>query len=182
LENYWCDLMCERAANGDSNTAAAATGRAAFLALAGCLLACWPVAASLAGDRRLARWARASGVLAAAAVVVFAVLPFDTQPRLHAVATLAAGVSGLAAILLLLIGELERAPRLGWRHVWGAGLVVIGGVNAALYIVCVVSDVPSVVLPVVQKAGSLFLVLWVVTTLLAALRPRTAATSPASGQ
>jgi hypothetical protein len=165
--NYWCDLMRAEGMNGAPNGTAAALAKGAFCALALSLAAYWRVAASLLPSPRAARWGVVCGTLASAGVVLVAALPHDSQRWGHSVSTLAAGGFGFLAVLVLVAGGLHAAPRLRWRHVWGAALLAAAVSNLGIYADLVLrGDRDSALLPAVQECATLFLVLWMVATLL----------------
>jgi MFS family permease len=168
LVNYWCDLMRTEAVNGLPNATSAALAKSAFGALAASLSVYWWVAASLLTSARLARWGIASGVLASVSVVLMLVLPYDTQPRLHAVTTLSAGGFGFLATLFIMVGSLRSGAIARWRHAWGAALLVAAIANIVVYADIVLRDNrDSATLPVIQKFGTLFFALWMTATVLA---------------
>ena len=178
--NYWCDLLRIMALNGAPNPTSAVLARIAFGALAVSLSAHWWVAASLLTSPSLAQWGAASGTVSAVGVAFLALFPYHTQPLLHSVTTLSAGGFGLAAAVLIILGNLQlpRGHVSSWRHAWGASLVAAAVVNILVYVDIVVrGDRDSAILPIAQELGTVFLVLWMVTTLLdARRRSRQAAT------
>lgn len=171
--NYWCDLMRTTALNGAPNPIAAVLARIAFGALAASLSAYWWVAASLLASPSLARWGAASGTVSAVGVALVAVFPYETQRLLHSMTTLSAGGFGFAAAVFMVVGNVQspRAHVSRWRHAWGASLVMAAMVNILVYVDIVArGDRDSAILPMAQELGTVFLVLWMVTTLLEARR------------
>jgi hypothetical protein len=163
--NYWCDLMRTVAPDGRPNAAAATLAQGAFAALALSLAAFWPAAASLATPR-LARWGLRCGLLASAGVALVALTPYDTQREWHAVSTLGAGGTGVAAAVLLVAGSLRAGPLARWRHAWSAALLAASAANIVVYTDCVLRQRESAALPVIQLAATVFLVLWMASTAL----------------
>lgn len=80
-------------------------------------------------------------------------------------------IVGLAVFVILGTVQSPRGHVSHWRHLWGVSLVAAAVVNILVYIEIVArGDRDSVILPIAQELGTVFLVLWMVTTLLEARR------------
>ncbi len=173
--NFWCDLLRSKAINGAENGTGKWLASVAFGALGIALWPYWWVAASvLTGPRRTA--VALMGTLSAASLAALALLPSDRQPIWHGVVALSGGLLGIGAALLCVSAWLPSEPRFGMRRVSGGAALLLGLLNAALYVhVAYAGGQESMAQPVVQKLATLALVAWMLSTIQRAwLRVRTA--------
>lgn len=108
--NFWCDLERQPAYNGDPNQLAPRFAQLAMVWLAFGIGAYFVLAPRLfSGARWLGRAVTAAGLCGALGLVLVAGLSSQSFPTLHGVAVLAAGPTGLAAVLGTVVG-LARSP------------------------------------------------------------------------
>ncbi len=112
--NYLCDLARRVALNGTPNPVGSALAQASMLALALGLVPFWRLLPDFFGARpRLGTWVRVLGQVAVAASFAVVLLPADRFSEVHGLAIVVAGVPGLFAALLAVVGLAgeERSPR-----------------------------------------------------------------------
>jgi hypothetical protein len=109
---YLCDLARTVALNGQPNPLGSALARGSMLVLAlGLLFFFWVLARMLATRARLGPWIRLLGTLGVVATVFVVVLPADRFSGVHGAAIVAAGVPGLTAALLAVLGFAREGSR-----------------------------------------------------------------------
>ena len=169
--NYWCDLMRTETPAEAPNRTAASFGRASFLCFAVALYLFWPLAADLVRSHVRRRWIRGLGRTGAAMLVLMTLASYDGARLVHVVTSLAAGSATSFAALITIASTLRDGPAGPVRH--GFGLLFLGAAawNIALYVdIVFVRPGDSAAMPIVQKAGSVFAVAWLVATVLEARR------------
>jgi hypothetical protein len=147
-ENYWCNLLSEKALNGAPNTARPLAYAACTL-MALSLAAFWILFPKAAGMSLRARW------LTAAAGVLSMIFSFFLPTPYHdTIVNVSAGL-GLIAMGGVFVG----LKRCGWTRLYYYGLVIVGlvGLNNLFYH----NDALWPRLPLVQKATMLYLLGWI---------------------
>jgi len=159
-ENFWCDLLRERALNGHPNPVASELALLGMVAFGATTLLHWLVLA-----RRLAaswaRWVLATGILSSLAVVLLALTPSDRFSALHAAAVVGAGPAFFAAAIAGALGQWrdpERRRVASWALV-GVGLTVVNVVQYARQVYGGADY--AVWLPAIQKGATLCFVAWI---------------------
>jgi hypothetical protein len=167
--NYWSDLVRAEALNGMSNAVGRLVAQAGLAAMAAALLVFFRLATRLVSGGAARRLTQSAGVASALCVLLMALLPHAGFRRAHTVLTLAGGGSGLLAALVVVLHGARDGGTM--RRIFDALLVLSASSNLALYAVLVLSGGgDSAALPVIQKAATLVLVLWMVVTSYAAAR------------
>ena len=147
-QNYWCNLLNEKAINGQHNTARP-IAFAAMLILGLTLITFWYMFPKLANFKSKERYfIQVCGFLA----ISISIFIFTS---LHDTIINVAGVFGLIAIAGTLIG----LRKLGWTGLFYMGLfvVILIGVNNLLYY----QKNLMYYLPVVQKITFVYFLLWI---------------------
>ena len=168
VRNYWCDLMRRDAINGEANPGSF-VAKASFCAI-GLSVASLFHAAGVLVPRKTATLASRGGVVTAVFVVLVAAVAYEEFRVFHAAASMSAGVFGLSTLVLVVKGSWGAQDLRAARRVLGALLFASGGVTAAVYANAIYHQDHSAVLPVAQKVATVFIVLWVATTAVAAKR------------
>ncbi len=167
--NYLCDLASELAVNGASNARGAASARVGMLVMSVAVALFWlllPVSIGMRGVG--ARVIQIGGCLSALGVAVVPV----TTGALHAPALflslgpgLVAGIVGFTALV--------RANRRSTMLAVATGAVISGVTGALVYAAKLTGHLPptSPLIPVFQRAATMFLIAWMVAVAWAVLRP-----------
>jgi hypothetical protein len=158
LHNYWCDLMGEKADNGEINGASpVAITAQAVLSLA--LVVFWMICPSVFPDRRVAGVVTVLGV-----VSMFTCLFLFTS--YHDTVIDVAGFTGASAMLLTFV----QLYKLGKRKLLFYGILcfIFFGLNYAIYLTRI--GIP--VLPVIQKFTFLLALGWFAAMNIMVLRTR----------
>jgi hypothetical protein len=161
LRNFLCDLMAPAALNGEPNPVGALAAPIGLLLFVAGVAVFWCILPWLfVPGSRLAGPVRALGLVS---IVGMAAVPI--APRsLHATAIFAGGVPGIAAAILGVIA-LRSAGRPERRlAALGAVTLAVALVDGVLYAVVVSrpAEPLPLALPLLQRAASLLLVLWVI--------------------
>ncbi|MCB9896599.1 MAG: DUF998 domain-containing protein [Planctomycetes bacterium] len=169
LRNVWCDLMRSEAVDGSPNGLARRLAQAAFTALALALGPFFGLAARLVPEGRTRGAVRLAGGASALFVLLTAALPYDGYRPAHSAATLAAGSLGFVATLLVALRRTRERDLL--PLVLDAAVVLAFVTNIAVYAPLVLDGGgDGAALPIVQKAGTLLLVAWMVVVARAGAR------------
>ena len=158
--NYLCDLERTVARNGQPNPLGSALARAAVLVLASGLVFVWWIVPRLSrGSPRLGRAARVLGAVTVPGMLAVGLFPADRFPTWHPIEMILAGLPGLAAAAIAVLGlALEKpAPRVA--VVVGGAAVVTAGVDFALYVRQLVGDGPGPTAGAILERVALILVL-----------------------
>jgi hypothetical protein len=158
--NYLCDLERGVALNGEPNPLGSALARTAMSALAAGLLPFfWLVSTLFPSRPRLGRCVRVLGVVTVVAIEVVVFLPADRFAGIHGVAVVAAGIPGLAAGILAVIGLVaERGAPRAARAI-GLAALAVATVDFGLFLPEVLTPAASHVAVAVLERVSTFLVL-----------------------
>jgi hypothetical protein len=174
-KNFLCDLEWEAGLNGLPNPGSRAM-KLGMIALSVAFAPLWYILPRLFGrgdGGTLGRAVQTTGIISALGTLAVPLTPSDRFGAWHSLAVVVAGISGLFAAILAVVGlfRYERAPKPAARI--GAAMLLTAAFDLALYVRLVVTkgDVP-LVLPVVQKVA-LFLTLAFMTVVsIAVLRDR----------
>ncbi|MRG92404.1 hypothetical protein [Polyangium spumosum] len=183
FRNFLCDLTADRALDGRTNPGAW-LAKAGMMALAAGTLPFWFLVTRLFAARvGLSVAVRVFGLASALAATLVPLAPSQRYGLLHALLILVAGAPGLVAAALATFGLLSAkgGPRAPARL--AACTVGLAALDGALYAAHVASgeEVPSALLPALQKLAALALVAWMTGTavITATLnRPSSRRTSP----
>ena len=164
MHNFLCDLLEPVALDGRANAAAARAAMSAMVVVgAGLAVTWWLVPALFPADaRRLARAVRLLGGVSTAGVVAVPLMPATSWYRTHAAIVLVAGVTGLAAAIVAVVGlaRARSAPALTWI---GAAMIGVVVADIALYAhQLVVVGNPSIWLSLLEVVATALLVVWLV--------------------
>lgn len=159
--NYLCDLSRGVALNGEPNQRAAALAQAAMTALTlGLVPLWWSLPQFLRSRPLLGRMARALGSIAAAGTLAVIWMPSDRFGPLHGIAIMLAGAPGLTALLLAVYGLLREEPAPRLAAVLGGAMLVVAGVDFALYVKYFGIDAAPVAIPILERIANFLLLLW----------------------
>lgn len=170
--NFWCDLLRQPAYNGDPNPIAPrfaqlamawlALGIAAYFVLAPRLFRC---------RRRLGQAVTAAGLCGAVGLVVVAAISSGSFPRLHGVAVITAGPTGLGAVLGTIVGLARSPERSRSAVVLGVAMLVVASFTLTQFIREFACSVPSSEwLPRSQKVATVLALGWMWVVSAAAVR------------
>lgn len=160
--NFWCDLLRERAYNGQPNLLAPSLAQAAMLTLAVAIAALFLVAPGLFPTRRrLGVLVSSLGVASALGLAFVSVVSNGLFPRLHGTTVLVAGPAGLLAVIGTLIGVLREQVRSQRSLALGIALLVAALISLIQYAREYVWSAPSSEwLPRSQKVATLLALVW----------------------
>lgn len=169
--NFLCDLLHERALNGERNYLGSRAMLASMLVLVFVIGVHWWVLPLLFDDRPRLGWAvRMLGVISSLASAGVPLLPSDRFGALHSVVVVTAAVPGLAACVFgvagVALGESGFRP-LTWV---GVSMGIAAGAATALYVRTQWFAAPlTVAVPATQKLALILVLAWLV---IVALRVR----------
>lgn len=160
--NFLCDLTASTALNGTPNALGSRLAQAAMLAFVGALVPFWLVVPALFARRaRLGRAVRALGLTSLAGIVAAVAMPSDRFGALHGACVVIAGVPGLAAAVVAVVGLAvdERKPRVA--AIAGGATIAFALVDFALYVgPWIAGTVGFVATAALQKVAAGSLVSW----------------------
>lgn len=170
--NFWCDLQRQPAYNGAPNQLAPRFAQLAMICLALGIAAYFVLAPRLFGrGRRLGWLVTASGLCGAAGLVLVAGISSRSFPTLHGVAVLAAGPTGLGAVLGTVVGLARSPGRSRLTVLLGAAMLAVASFTLTQYVREFVFKVPSSEwLPRSQKVATLLALGWMCVVSATAVR------------
>ncbi len=177
--NFLCDLLQTRALNGKDAHVGALIASVGMFAMLAALVAFFALIPALESPvSRTGRIARGAGFAACALGAAIPLTPSDRFRTVHLVAVLVAFVPALVATFAALLVCL-RAPSVSlWTRVAALVTVVTGGLNGLAYAYAAAAQTHLVdrALPLLQRASTLGLIVWVLAVCASASRlapPRT---------
>jgi uncharacterized membrane protein (DUF441 family) len=175
-KNFLCDLEWEIALDGRPNPVGSRVMKLGMIVLSAAFAPLWLVLPRLfvrGEGGTVGRAVQTTGVISAIGTLAVPLTPSDRFGAWHSLAVVVAGISGLFAAVLAVVGlrRHEAQPLLAARI--GIAMLVTAAFDLALYVRLVVTagDVP-LVLPVVQKIALLFTLAFMTTVALSVLRDR----------
>ena len=158
-KNFLCDLEWEVALDGLPNPIGARAMKLGMIVLSLSFAPLWLLVPRtfVRGDgASLGRAVQRIGVVSAIATLAVPLTPSDRFGAWHSLAVVVAGISGLLAAVLAIIGLFRHEARPRIAAAIGLAMLVTAAVDLALYVRLVVTkgDVP-LALPVVQKVALL---------------------------
>ena len=170
--NFWCDLQRQPAYNGAPNELAPRFAQLAMICLALGIAAYFVLAPRLFGrGRRLGWLVTAAGLCGAAGLVLVAGISSRSFPTLHGVAVLAAGPTGLGAVLGTVVGLARSPGRSRLTVLLGAAMLAVALFTLTQYVREFVFKVPSSEwLPRSQKVATLLALGWMCVVSATAVR------------
>ena len=163
--NFLCDLESPVALDGAPNAVGSRFGQAAMAILAAGLAPFWWSAPRLFVElRALGTAVRALGLASLGGVAAVISMPSSRFGALHGIAVIAAGVPGLTAALLAVVGLASAEPSPRVAALLGGATLAISAVDFALYVQTMRAAGPGpTLLPVAQKVALLLLLAWMLT-------------------
>jgi hypothetical protein len=161
-QNYVCDLARTVALDGVPNPRGSALAQAAMALLALALgLLWWLVPRVFPARRLLGATVRVAGCTASAAALAVVLLPADRFSQVHGLSIVVAGVPGLAAGFLAVVGlaQEERAPRVA-AALGGAAFVVALGAFVLYVRQYFVPGPGPIAGAVLERIALLLLIVW----------------------
>jgi hypothetical protein len=163
-QNFLCDLEWRVALDGQPNIVGSRLAEAALLSLVLAFVPFWLVVPRLfADDPRLGLAVRGLGNASVAGMVAVALMPSERFGVLHGAAVVIAGVPGLSAATLSVVG-LARGGRSARPAAWiGASMLVFAFTDFALYVSHLVAHVEGTpFIAAAQKVALILLLVWMV--------------------
>jgi hypothetical protein len=162
--NFLCDLERRVALDGQPNLLGSRLAQAAVLILSLGLAPFWIAVARLLHERAgLAQTVRTLGLLGTAGNVAVTLMPSDRFGAIHGATVLIAGVPGLTAVLLAVVGLAVAGPRPRVEGWIGASMLGFASVNFVLYAMHYLGGVEGTPLvPVMQKMALICLLAWMI--------------------
>jgi hypothetical protein len=159
--NYLCDLERSVALNGQPNAFGSALAQAAMLVLAsGLLVFWWALPRLFPASPRLGCAVRALGLATLPGMLAVSLLPSDRFPAWHPIAMVLAGLPGLAAAALGVLG-MAREPPLRIATAVGGAAVVTSMVDFVLYVRQFAGVGPGpTALAVLERAALILVLAW----------------------
>ncbi|HZU82606.1 MAG TPA: hypothetical protein VE987_06805 [Polyangiaceae bacterium] len=163
-QNFLCDLESDVALDGEPNVVGARVARAAMLTMVlGFAPFWWTVPRLFVSLPRLGSCVRALGLASLAGIVAVTLMPSSRYGYLHGVAVIVAGLPGLSAAALAVVGLARAEARPRVAAAIGAAMLASAGVDFALYARTMVGGGPGPrVLPIAQKLALILLLAWMV--------------------
>ena len=177
-KNFLCDLEWEVALDGLPNPVGARAMKLGMIALSLAFAPLWllvPRVFARGGGVALGRAVEIAGVVSALGTLAVPLTPSDRFGAWHSLAVVVAGIAGLLAAVLGLLGLFRHEVRPKIAAAIGAGMLATAAVDLVLYVRLVVTkgDVP-LALPVLQKVAlvlTLSFMTWVAAAALRDARP-----------
>jgi hypothetical protein len=161
--NFLCDLTQPVSLSGVNNRVGSRLAQFGMLSFALALASFFGVLPALfVPGEHAAPWVRALGGGAMLVFVAVPMTPSLTFGNLHERLALLAGALGLAAALLA-VQALRRAQRRALA-VLGALSVLVGALDAALFVYHLGDAAPPLLVPAIQKIAALLLCAWMLGT------------------
>jgi hypothetical protein len=171
-QNFLCDLEWTVALNGTPNPVGSRLAQAAMLALILGFVPFWWIVPTLfdlpgrgmsraGAPSPLGRAVRIAGLVSVAGMIAVALMPSDRFGAAHGVAVIVAGLPGLSAAVLSVVGLLrgDRATR--FAGALGGAMLGFAILDFVLYAWTMAHGGPGpLLLPVAQKCALLLLLAW----------------------
>jgi len=172
-ENYLSDLARTVALNGEENALGSALAQSALGALALGLLPFWWLLSQLIPTRpRLGAAVRSLGYVAGTGALAVALLPADRFSAAHGIAIIAAGVPGLIAAPLAVLGLIVEGKRSCVAATIGAATWLIAVAAFVPYVMQFFVDGPGpVAAAVLERLALIFVLAWMGAVAWRALSP-----------
>jgi hypothetical protein len=170
--NFLCDLEWTVALDGTPNPIGSRLAQAAMLVLILGLVPFWWIVPTFffrpgseiarpGSISPLGRAVRAAGLMSVAGMIAVALMPSDRFGTLHGVAVIVAGLPGLSAAVLTVVGLLRGGRAARFAAAIGAAMLGFAILDFVLYAWTMAHGGPGpLVLPAAQKCALLLLLAW----------------------
>jgi hypothetical protein len=164
--NYLCDLERGVAINGQPNAVGSVLAQAAMFVLgAGMLPFWWALPRLFPSSPRLGRAVRALGSTTLPGLAAVALLPSDRFASLHPFTMMLAGLPGLAAAALAVVGLAGEGAAASLPTAVGGAALVTSFLDFVLYVRQLASEGPGpTALAVLERAGTILVLVWMCVT------------------
>lgn len=163
-QNYLCDLTQPVAIDRVGNPVGSILARAAMLVLVVGLLPLWGVAPGLFRRSRLAGAVRVLGFASMTGLVPVILLPSSRVGALHGALVILAGLPGLAAATLSVVGLFASDRRCRLAATLGAAMLGVAALDFVAYVAHVAAGgIGTPLLPSLQKIALVLLMAWMLS-------------------
>jgi hypothetical protein len=164
--NYLCDLERGVAINGQPNAVGSVLAQVAMVVLgAGMLAFWWALPLLFPASPRLGRAVRAMGWTSLPGMVAVALLPSDSFASLHPYTMMLAGLPGLAAAALAVLGLASESAGTWLPAAVGGAALVVSCLDFVLYVRQLASEEPGpTALAVLERTATILVLLWMCVT------------------